>query len=68
MKKIKPITILEEFSKRVPNVEKYFIDWGRNSLFVQTTDKQSFDYKISEIIINFETIVKNKKLNFEVIR
>ena len=44
--------ILRRFVQiKVPNATEYFVDWGRDSLFVQTSDKNvSYDFKVSEII------------------
>ena len=60
--------IIDNFCKKVPNGSKYFVDYGRNSVFVQTTDGKGFDYKISDIVSQFETICKNKNLNIQVLR
>jgi hypothetical protein len=55
--------ILRAFAQRkVPNATDMFIDWGRDSLFVQTSDpKEYYDFKISDIINAFNTALAKIK-------
>lgn len=41
---------LHEFAKRVPNVEKYFTDFSREKMGIQTSDKQYLEYRMQAIL------------------
>ena len=55
--------ILKKFVQRkVPRATSYFVDWGRDSLFVQTEDpKVNYDFKISEIMGAIKKYLEGKK-------
>lgn len=52
--------ILEGFAKRVPNAEKMFIDWGRDSLLVQFDGVHSKEYSIKAILDNAQSLARSQ--------
>ena len=57
--------VLRMFAKKVPNAESMAIDYGRNTLTVWFDGIHSKEYKVSEIIEQFE--IASKANGFSVV-